>query len=175
MKLPIFSFAAALSLLGCTTPGQHSDEGPDTSIRDDQKRAQPVERVEAPNISYQAAFKAQDFDAVRQHIAAGTDVNQKGTFAGLTPLHRAAYYGLTDLVKLLLAHGADVHATEEVGWTPLHYAAAMSHPEIVELLLTEGADIDAKDNGGDTPLDAVLLGHDKKTADLLRKHGGKTN
>ena len=40
-------------------------------------------------------------------------------------------------------------------------------------LIAEGADVDAKDVNGKTPLDTVVL-NKKETADLLRKHGGKT-
>ncbi|XP_065800356.1 ankyrin repeat domain-containing protein 49 isoform X4 [Muntiacus reevesi] len=39
-----------------------------------------------------------------------------------TPLHRAAYSGHLDMVRELIAHGADVHAVTVDGWTPLHSA-----------------------------------------------------
>ncbi|XP_055278814.1 ankyrin repeat domain-containing protein 49 isoform X1 [Moschus berezovskii] len=39
-----------------------------------------------------------------------------------TPLHRAAYSGHLDVVRELIAHGADVHAVTVDGWTPLHSA-----------------------------------------------------
>jgi len=42
--------------------------------------------------------------------------------------------------------------------------------EIVELLIGGGADVNAKEKYGRTPLDWAL----GETADLLRKHGGKT-
>ena len=38
--------------------------------------------------------------------------------------------------------------------------------------INESADVNAKDDGGWTPLD--LARHNPETADLLRKHGGKT-
>ena len=37
--------------------------------------------------------------------------------------------------------------------------------------LADGADVNAKDDDGTTPLD---MADDDETADLLRKHGGKT-
>ena len=70
------------------------------------------------------------------------------------------------------------------GWTPLHIAARYVHNirpadlEIVELLIAEGADVNAKIEGGDykgvTPLDWAISVKQPETADLLRKHGGKT-
>jgi len=55
----------------------------------------------------------------------------------------------------------------------LHLAAYWDHTKIVKLLIAEGADVNAN-IGGWTPLHlAVDEGH-TETADLLRKHGGKT-
>ena len=46
--------------------------------------------------------------------------------------------------------------------------------EVVELLIADGADVNAKDVNGYTPLDWAIFNKDTETADLLRKHGGKT-
>jgi ankyrin repeat protein len=56
----------------------------------------------------------------------------------------------------------------------LQFAAGRGHKEIAELLIAEGADVNAKDDDGDTPLDQAILDKQTETADLLRKHGGKT-
>ena len=48
------------------------------------------------------------------------------------------------------------------------------HKEVVELLIAKGADVKAKDEGGKTPLDVAIQFKELETADLLRKHGGKT-
>ena len=58
--------------------------------------------------------------------------------------------------------------------TPFHYAALWGHKEIAELLLAKGADVNAKANDGKTPLDWAIEKNRTETADLLRKHGGKT-
>jgi ankyrin repeat protein len=63
-----------------------------------------------------------------------------------------------------------VNAKAEEGWTPLHDAARGGHKEIAELLIAKGADLNAKDNDGETPLDWAK----GETADILRKHGGKS-
>jgi len=48
------------------------------------------------------------------------------------------------------------------------------HKEIFEILISKGADVNAKLKGGETPLDLTNLHPETETADLLRKHGGKT-
>ena len=60
--------------------------------------------------------------------------------------------------------------------TPLHEAALGGHKEIVELLIANGANVNvnAKIDAGETPLDYAIGENHTETADLLRKHGGKT-
>ena len=87
-------------------------------------------------------------------------------------IHLAAMYGNIEAVKQHIAAGADVNAKEEDGWTPLRAAASNGHKEVIELLIANGADVNAKDDEGDTLLDAAK--NHPETADLLRKHGGKT-
>jgi ankyrin repeat protein len=47
------------------------------------------------------------------------------------------------------------------------------HNEIVELLITNGADVNVTSELG-TPLDRAVFRNHTETADLLRKHGGKS-
>ena len=141
MKNLLLTTIAAVVLVGCGESQQSSSLVEAEPVAEAAQPDPPTAKSEAPDISIHEAFKAGNIEAVKQHLAAGTDVNAKGPNAGLTPLHRAAYYGLK---------------------------------EIAELLLDKGADVNAKDDGGDTPLDVAMLGNDKETADLIRKHGGKT-
>ena len=87
------------------------------------------------------------------------------------PLWKAAIVGNIEAVKQHLANGTDVNAKDAGGDTPLHRAAWKGHKVIAELLIAAGADVNAKGEVGTTPLD---MADDKETADLLRKHGGKT-
>jgi len=86
-------------------------------------------------------------------------------------IHAAARQGKIEAVKQHLTDGVGVNAKSERGRTPLHSAAREGHKEVIELLIAKGADMNAKDDDGTTPLD---MADDKETADLLRKHGGKT-
>ena len=63
-----------------------------------------------------------------------------------------------------------MNAKDKYGCTPLHDAAEYSHLEIAEMLIDRAPDMNALDNNGDTPLDLA----NGETAELIRKHGGKT-
>ena len=95
------------------------------------------------NVLLDAAKKG-DIEAVKQHLAAGADVNAK-TADGTTPLHNAAVYGHNEVAELLIANGAEVNA-----------------------IIVSGR------NQGKTPVDLAIWRKKTETADLLRKHGGKT-
>ena len=75
--------------------------------------------AKAPAISIHSAAFRGNIEAIKQHIAAGTDVEVKGGLFKGTPLHLAAYGGHKEIAELLIASGADVNAKNDVGWTPL--------------------------------------------------------
>ena len=128
---------------------------------------------DAPNTSILKAAKEGNIEAVKQHLAAGTDSNAKLDYVG-TPLHAAAIRGHKEITELLIAKGADVNAKSDDRRTPLHQAANNGHKEIAELLIAEGADVNAKTDDGETPLDVTFHRKRTTTADLLRKHEAKT-
>lgn len=66
-----------------------------------------------------------------------------------SPLMMASLKGHTELVRQLIARGADVN---KPGWAPLHYAATGGHLEIMALLLEHHAFIDAQSPNKTTPL-----------------------
>ena len=135
-------------------------------------------------------------------IDAGANVNAQTKRTGETLLFSAAhgaaqgasksYRTYLDLTKMLIAKGANVNVKlksgsmindnepyrDKLGDTVLHQVVrsySEKHAsEVAELLITNGAKINERNIRGHTPLDEALSNQRSKTADLLRKHGGKT-
>jgi Ankyrin repeats (3 copies) len=61
-----------------------------------------------------------------------------------TPLHIAARYGHLDVIRWLLANGADVNARAYNNFTALHFAR---EPEVVKILLAHQSDVNASSVG----------------------------
>ena len=159
MKHLLLTTIEAVVLVGC---GESQQSAPTPEAKPEPPTAK------APNISIHQAVFDGNIEAVKQHLAAGTDANAK-TGVGETPMQIAYQKGHTEIVELLIANGADGNAKGD-GQTPLHGAAYWGSKEIVQLLIAKGVDVNAKTNDGETPLDLAK----GETSDLLRKHGGKT-
>lgn len=69
----------------------------------------------------------------------------------------SASAGHVDIVRLLIAHGADVNAVSSSGNTPLMYACAGGHEECVRALLENGANVEDHNENGHTPLMEVCI------------------
>jgi ankyrin repeat protein len=144
------------------------------------------------------ASSRSNFDLVSLYLEAGTPIDQRNNLGwtpfmqsrsasiskalldrganihaasdqGITAIHHAAKACDLELVSLLLANGADIHALapreDRVSDplvehnTPLHLAVASAHGsmmggalQVVTALLDHGADIEAKEGAGKTPL-----------------------
>ncbi|MCS5612952.1 MAG: ankyrin repeat domain-containing protein [Candidatus Poribacteria bacterium] len=96
--------------------------------------------AKAPDISIHDAAGEGNIEAVKQHIAAGTDVDAKLAHdpGGITPLIVAAASGHKELAELLIANGADVNATDDGGKTPLDWAFGYLKLETIDLLRKHG-------------------------------------
>ena len=70
---------------------------------------------------------------VQPLIACGSDVNERNS-SGWTPLHLASWKGYGDIVKALLAAGADPCVSDKWGNKPAVYARALGHFDIAEEL-----------------------------------------
>ncbi|MFC1492786.1 acyltransferase family protein [candidate division KSB1 bacterium] len=107
-----------------------------------------------PGVSLQIAAIQGNFDAIKQHINAGSDLNKKDEY-GSTPLIIAVTFGKTAVAKALIEAGADMKITNNEGATPLHIAAFFCRTEIVKALLDKGADKNIRNNAGKTALETV--------------------
>lgn len=77
-----------------------------------------------------------DLPRVKKLIAMGAEVDK----TDWTPLHYASIKGRADIVKLLLAKGAQPNEVAPTGDTPLLLAVQSDNIETVQLLINAGAD-----------------------------------
>ena len=110
-------------------------------------------------VSLHEAALTGDLEAVQQHIASGSNLDEKDPW-GSTPLIVAATFGNDDVAKALIEAGADLAIANSDGSTPLHVAAFLCRTEIVSSLLRHGADQNLRNRFGHTPLDTVLAPFD---------------
>src|SRR6185503_1745502 len=96
---------------------------------------------------------------------------------GWTPLHLAAFSGVTAAVQLILDRGGNVHARARSRFknTPLQTALLAGQLATAKILLERGADPLVRQAQGFTPLqEAALLGR-RDLVDLLLQHGAELN
>uniref|UniRef100_A0A8C4T2H4 Uncharacterized protein n=1 Tax=Erpetoichthys calabaricus TaxID=27687 RepID=A0A8C4T2H4_ERPCA len=118
-----------------------------------------------------AAFRSDsDLETVMQLLRMG-EVNAKASQAGQTALMLAVSHGRIDMVRALLACGADVNLQDDDGSTALMCACEHGHVEIVKLLLAvPGCDATLTDNDGSTALSIALEASQNDIAVLLYAH-----
>ena len=157
-----------------------------------------------PESALRSAAIGGNIEAVKRHLAAGTDVNEPNRY-GWTALYWASSRGHKEIVELLIAAGADVNPKNN--FLPLDGAIEDNHTEIADLLrkhggksgvehsirvaagatgrkgnieavkryLAAGTDVDARDAEDKTPLQhAAYWGH-KEIAELLIAKGADVN
>jgi ankyrin repeat protein len=94
---------------------------------------------------------------------------------GDTPMHAAAGKGHTEIVALLLEHGADANVRDQNGQAPLHDAASNGHFQVVRLLLAKGADVNAEMHDDLTPLHNAARSGNAQIVRLLLDRGADVN
>ena len=139
MKQLLITITAVL-LVGC---GESQKSAPASDVKavepvvEAAKPEPPTAKV--PEISIHDATASEDIEAVKQHLAAGTDVNAK-EIGGNTPLHVTATSRHKEMAELLIAKGADVNAKDNEGNTPLDWIDVddIDSEEIADLLRKHG-------------------------------------
>jgi hypothetical protein len=127
--------------------------------------------AEAPAVDIHTAVVTDNQEAVKQHIAAGTNINEKDPFGGSSPLISAALFGKPAMARILIDAGADINFQNNEGSTPLHLAAFFCRPEIVKMLLDKKADKTIKNTYGSTAYESVAgpYAELKPTYEMLEK------
>lgn len=126
---------------------------------------------EAPAVDIHTAVVTDNREAVKQHIVAGTNINEKDPFGGSSPLISAALFGKPEIAKILIDAGADINFQNNEGSTALHTASFFCRPEIVKMLLQKKADKTIKNKYDSTPYESVAGPYTelKPTYEMLEK------
>lgn len=111
--------------------------------------------VKPPKEDLHTVVMAGNMAALKQHIAAGSDLNAKEAMGGSSPLILAALLGKTDMAKALIDAGANLNLKNNDGSTALHIAAFFCRPDIVKMLLAKRADRTIKNNYNSTAYQSV--------------------
>ena len=143
------SFCILLLMSSCAQSG---DSNKITS--ESNSKAESI--VEKPKIDIQTAIMSDKLEIVKQHIAAGADINMTDQMSGSTPLISAATFGKISIVKALIDAKADLNIKNNDGAAALHVAAFFCQVEIVQLLIDAKADKTTKNNFGATPRESVM-------------------
>ncbi len=125
-----------------------------TSCNQAQEKSSEEVKIEAPSTTIQEATFFGNTEAIKGHIAAKSDLNQKDAY-GSAPLHIAATFGKTDVAKLLIEGGANLNEKSADGSTPLHTAAFFGRTDIVKALLENKADVTIRNSYNSTALESV--------------------
>lgn len=110
MKKTIIISALALCFSVVTLHAETSIKNPNTYQSSSKVKVSP----------FCVSIAKGDFETVKKLVELGTDVNQKSE--GMTPVMYAAKYNRIDILKLLIANGADLKAKSDKGITALKYA-----------------------------------------------------
>uniref|UniRef100_A0A8C5GYA0 KN motif and ankyrin repeat domain-containing protein 1-like n=2 Tax=Gouania willdenowi TaxID=441366 RepID=A0A8C5GYA0_GOUWI len=117
-----------------------------------------------------AVDNAESMKVVEQLFAKG-NVNIKASQAGQTALMLAVSHGRIDMVRALLAQGAEVNVQDDEGSTALMCASEHGHTDIVKLLLARPqCDATLTDSDDSTALSIALEAGHHDIALLLYAH-----
>ena len=118
-----------------------------------------------------------ELDWMQNCINGGLDIHARCN-SGMTALHWVVDMGMVgdgderaEIVKLLLASGADIEATDEMGESVLWRAVLAGNDQLVQLLIDAGANPHRADNRGTKPIDLAKSDEHKKMIAVLKKAG----
>ena len=122
------------------------------------------------------AIKEQDLAKVRLLLKeADTNSLNAQDANNTTPLILAAIQGHLDIVKALVAAGADVNLATDGGLTPLHCAVNKDFHEMARYLIKKGANVNAITAKGSTSLHWAAYNKNYSLCKLLIQAGANVN
>jgi ankyrin repeat protein len=131
----------------------------------------PGEAVTGETALY-CAVNEQEEAAVSTLLRRGANPNH-AIDATWTCVLQAANIGNYNIMKMLVNHGADIHATcQPRKWTALHIACREGHRLVVKLLLDAGWEVNARDASRATPLQLADSAGHKDVVEVLLRAGG---
>jgi ankyrin repeat protein len=129
------------------------------------KKPDPQELVDA-------IFPQKNIRKLKELLKKGADPNARVLFGGI-PVFTAIINGgeeSVDILKLLVAHGADLETVRKgVGFTPLMQAANNLKPDVVAFLLEHDVDLHKRTPDGRTALDIASQHRETDIANMLRE------
>ena len=135
------------------------------TIREKAKRGWNVREPEATSLLFDVV-RSDDADAVRAFLQAGADANAK---LGEQTLLHVATSG--EMVRVLIAAGADVNIKSKTYGTPLLLAAREDDIDAVTALISAGAHVNEPNPEGETPLMKAAYEGNTENCRLLLSSG----
>lgn len=125
------------------------------------------------NYSMTVACLLGDIRRVKELLSRDRNSVSDQDTCGYSPLFSAACHGNTEIVQLLLDHGADPNAPERNAprGHALYEAVAGNHLDTAKLLLDHGADPNAQVESSGNPLTQALGKNNTEMINLLYRHG----
>ena len=114
-----------------------------------------------------------DINEAKRLISEGADLNVQ--VIGKSPLHLAIEKDELEMSRLLIEHGADVNAEDDLGSAPLHGANYSDNVDLAKFLIEHGANVNAEDDLGSTPLHGASYSGNVDLAKLLIEHGANVS
>jgi ankyrin repeat protein len=105
----------------------------------------------------------------RRLLVLNIDVNQPDD-SGYMPVHIASdarSVNHTEIVRLLIEHGADINVKNRVGHTPLYYAVKYKNINLIRELIEHGANVTERDDFGSTYLHIASSFANLETVQIL--------
>ena len=132
-----------------------------------QRKASVTRRSPFGDTALMMASLRGDLEIVRLLIEYGAEVKHRGW----APIHYAAFENRAEVIRYLVARGADKDALAPNGYSALMLAARGGHLEAAKALLYEDADVKVKGPKGETALSIAMRREMTEFVELLKRAG----